>query len=39
MVERLDKTVVAGSPVNLPCLEYYEQENGKSKSWREYSEL
>ena len=39
MVERLDKTVVAGSPVNLPCLEYFELENGKIKIWRDYFDL
>lgn len=39
MVERLDKTVVAGSPVNLLCLEYFELENGKIKIWRDYFDL
>jgi len=36
MVERLDKTVVAGRPVNLPCLGYFELEKGKIKIWRDY---
>jgi limonene-1,2-epoxide hydrolase len=39
MVERLDKTVVAGSPVNLPCFGYFELENGKIKIWRDYFDL
>ena len=39
MVERLDKTIVAGSPVNLPCFGYFELENGKIKIWRDYFDL
>lgn len=39
MVERLDKTVVAGSPVNLPCFGYFQLENGKIKIWRDYFDL
>ncbi len=39
MVERLDKTVVAGKPVNLPCFGYFELENGKIKMWRDYFDL
>ncbi|MDP6652621.1 MAG: limonene-1,2-epoxide hydrolase family protein [Gammaproteobacteria bacterium] len=39
IVERLDKTVVAGSPVNLPCVGIYEMENGKIKMWRDYFDL
>ncbi|MBL4580342.1 MAG: nuclear transport factor 2 family protein [Gammaproteobacteria bacterium] len=39
MVERLDKTVVAGSAVNLPCFGYFELENGKIKIWRDYFDL
>jgi limonene-1,2-epoxide hydrolase len=39
MVERLDKTVVAGSPVNLPCLGIFELEDGKIKMWRDYFDL
>jgi limonene-1,2-epoxide hydrolase len=39
MVERLDKTMVAGSPVNLPCFGYFELENGKIKLWRDYFDL
>jgi limonene-1,2-epoxide hydrolase len=39
MVERLDKTVVAGNPVNLPCFGYFELENGKIRVWRDYFDL
>jgi limonene-1,2-epoxide hydrolase len=39
MVERLDKTVVAGSPVSLPCFGYFELEDGKIKMWRDYFDL
>ena len=36
MVERLDKTVVAGSPVNLPCFGYFELTDGEITLWRDY---
>lgn len=39
MVKRLDKTVVAGSPINLPCFGYFELENDKIKIWRDYFDL
>ncbi len=39
MVERLDKTVVAGKPVNLPCFGIFEMEDGKIKVWRDYFNL
>ena len=39
MVERLDKTVVAGSPVNLPCFGYFELFDGKITLWRDYFDL
>ncbi len=39
MVERLDRTIVAGSPVNLPCFGYFEMESGKIKIWRDYFDL
>jgi len=39
MVERLDKTVVAGSPVNLPCFGYFQLHDGKIKMWRDYFDL
>ena len=39
MVERLDKTVVAGSPVNLQCLGYFELTDGEITLWRDYFDL
>lgn len=39
VVERLDKTVVAGSAINLPCFGYFELEDGKIKVWRDYFDL
>ena len=39
MVEHLDKTVVAGSPVNLPCFGYFELTNGEITLWRDYFDL
>ena len=39
MVERLDKTFVAGSPVNLPCFGYFELSDGKITLWRDYYDL
>ena len=39
MVERLDKTVVAGSTINLPCFGYFELEDGKIRVWRDYFDL
>ena len=39
MVERLDKTIVAGSPVNLPCFGYFQLSDGKIKIWRDYFDL
>lgn len=39
MVERLDKTLVAGKQVYLPCFGVFEMENGKIKVWRDYFNL
>lgn len=39
MVERLDKTVVAGKPVNLPCVGVFEMANGRIHYWRDYFDL
>ena len=39
MVERLDRTVVAGSPVNLQCFGYFELTDGKITLWRDYFDL
>ena len=39
MAERIDHTVVAGSPVDLPAFGIFEMENGKIKIWRDYFNL
>lgn len=39
MVERLDKTVVNGSPVDLPCFGIFEMQDGKIRAWRDYFDL
>jgi limonene-1,2-epoxide hydrolase len=39
MVERMDRTVVSGRPVALPCFGIFEMENGKIKVWRDYFDL
>jgi limonene-1,2-epoxide hydrolase len=39
MVERLDKTVIAGSSLTLPCFGYFELSEGKITLWRDYFDL
>ena len=39
MVERMDRTDVAGRHVDLPCFGVFEMENGKIKVWRDYFDL
>ena len=39
MVERMDRTVVGGRTVELPCFGLIEMENGKIKMWRDYFDL
>jgi limonene-1,2-epoxide hydrolase len=39
MVERLDKTVVAGQQINLPCLGCFEIADEKIKEWRDYFDM
>jgi limonene-1,2-epoxide hydrolase len=39
VAERIDHTVVAGSPVDLPAFGIFEMENGKIKIWRDYFNL
>lgn len=39
MVERMDRTVVGGRPVDLPCFGIFEMENDKIKVWRDYFDL
>lgn len=38
-VERIDRTVVAGRQVDLPCVGVFEMENGKIKMWRDYFDM
>lgn len=37
--ERVDRTVVAGRKVDLPCVGVFEMENGKIKMWRDYFDM
>lgn len=39
MVERVDRTTVAGSPIDLPVFGVFEMENGKIRVWRDYFDL
>ena len=39
MVERVDRTVVDGKQVDLPCVGVFEMENGKIKVWRDYFDM
>jgi limonene-1,2-epoxide hydrolase len=39
IAERLDRTLVGGKPVNLPCCGVFEMEGGKIKVWRDYFDL
>lgn len=39
MVERMDRTVVGGKPVNLPCFGIFEMKDGKIVEWRDYFDM
>jgi limonene-1,2-epoxide hydrolase len=39
IAERMDRTVVAGRKVDLPCVGIFEMEDGKIKVWRDYFDL
>lgn len=39
IVERVDRTVVAGRAVDLPCFGYFELREGKIVLWRDYFDL
>ena len=39
IAERMDRTVVNGRKVELPCVGVFEMENGKIKVWRDYFDL
>lgn len=38
-VERLDRTIVDGKKVDLPCCGVFEMEEGKIKVWRDYFDM
>ena len=39
LVERLDRTVAAGKPVDLPCVGVFEMKDGKIAEWRDYFDM
>jgi limonene-1,2-epoxide hydrolase len=39
MVERMDRSVVNGKDVNLPCFGLFEMKNGKIAVWRDYFDM
>ena len=39
MAERMDRTVVAGKPVDLPCCGVFEIRDGKIAVWRDYFDM
>jgi limonene-1,2-epoxide hydrolase len=39
MVERIDRTIVNGKEVNLPCFGIFEMKDGKIVEWRDYFDL
>ena len=39
IAERVDRTVVGGRNVDLPCVGVFEMENGKIKVWRDYFDM
>lgn len=39
IAERLDRSLVGGKAVNLPCCGVFEMQEGKIKVWRDYFDL
>ena len=39
IAERLDRTMVGETPVDLPCCGVFEMQDGKIKIWRDYFDL
>lgn len=39
IAERLDRTMVGGKPVNLPCCGVFEMQDGRIKVWRDYFDI
>ena len=39
MVERMDRTVVNGKPVDLPCFGLFQLRDGKIALWKDYFDM
>ncbi len=39
MVERIDRTIVNGKEISLPCFGIFEMKDGKIVEWRDYFDL
>jgi limonene-1,2-epoxide hydrolase len=39
VAERVDRTIVAGHPVDLPCVGVFEMRDGKIFVWRDYFDM
>ena len=39
IAERIDRSVVNGKPVDLPCCGVFELDGGKIKVWRDYFDM
>ena len=39
MVERMDRTVVNGKHVDLPCFGLFQMSNGKIALWKDYFDM
>ena len=39
VVERMDRTIAGGKPVDLPCCGVFEMRNGKIAVWRDYFDM
>ncbi len=37
--ERIDRTVIGGRKVDLPCVGVFEMENGRIRVWRDYFDV
>lgn len=39
VAERMDRTKIGDTPINLPCFGIFEMEAGKIKVWRDYFDM
>ncbi len=39
IAERIDRTMIGGKPVDLPCCGVFEMSEGQIKVWRDYFDL